>query len=202
MWTATACWWLPAGCLWRDPAAAWDSPCRAVLLLPSSAGTGHSQGLWGSRLPGCGALEVPELPGHQDHGDASSLEQELTASIPGWTKQSLQLPGTRAGRAEDGESDSGPAELTLPCASLPAVPWGGRGAQLTPQAAPAVPCLAERPMVVAILPLSQRPSCPKGQGLGANPTSGHQGGRFGIPPCCPCWSPVAEWHFLVPVSHS
>lgn len=84
MWTATACWWLPAGCLWRDPAAAWDSPCRAVLLLPSSAGTAR-----GSGGPGCQAVGLWRSP--------SSQGIRIMEMHPAWSRNS-QLP-SRGGQS-------------------------------------------------------------------------------------------------------
>lgn len=95
----------------------------------------------------------------------------------GWRNQSLQLLGTRAVKPEDGESDVGPAELTFPSASLSAVPWGGKGGQLIPQAVPAVPSLTSWSSPGS-WPSSRCHSIPpaqgtQAQGLGINPSSGH-----------------------------
>lgn len=104
-------------------------------------------------------------------------------------------------KPEHGESGAGPAELTCPSASLPAVPWGGKGGQLISLAVPALP----HPFLSSpgswLLLLSQHPSCQgtRGQGLAVNPSSGRHRGQIWDPtllsllePCgtvtfpCPC----------------
>lgn len=139
----------------EDPPAPCDSTCRArgaVLVLPSSspalAGLGLAPGTAKGSVHHRGRAARP----WGCWRSPSSQDVWIIVMQPAWSRnsrlppqgrinQSLQLPGTRAVKPEDGESDAGPAELTLPCASLPAGPWRRKGGQLIPQAVPAVPSL-------------------------------------------------------------
>lgn len=78
----------------EDPPAPLQGPrglCCSCPALPVAPGTAKGSG--GQGCQPVGLLEVPKLPGHGDHGDAASLEQELTASMPGMGKSEPAAPG-------------------------------------------------------------------------------------------------------------
>lgn len=123
--------WARLGCCSAHPSSRWAGTVAQPRSVHHRARAARLWGCW-------------RFPSSQDVGIIVMQPAWCSNSwLPsqGWINQSLQLPGMRAVKPEDGESDPGLAELTCSSASLPAVPWGGKGCQLIPQAVPARPSL-------------------------------------------------------------